>query len=478
VLSLKSRNGVVLLWLTALSLFFYAYWNPPYLALLAASIGANYLVGRRLGETRGKTLLILGVAFNLGLIAIFKYAGFFVSTVNTLSGAGLPSPDVVLPLAISFFTFQQIAYLVDTYQGKVKDTDFIHYALFVSFFPQLIAGPIVHHNEIIPQFENKKERGIRLADLAAGVSIFVIGLQKKVVIADGMGVYSDAVFNAGSDPTFFTAWAGALAYTFQIYFDFSGYSDMAIGLARIFGITLPENFASPYKAVNIVDFWRRWHMTLSRFLKDYLYVPLGGNRRGIPRRYVNIMITMLLGGLWHGAGWTFVFWGGLHGFYIVVNHFWHFVRRRMGHDLARSTLGGRIAGRGLTFLGVVVAWVFFRVETWENAVAMLKGMVGVNGIVLPDQFASLEWLAPLGVTFSETVSYNTNLVIWFAALLAVVFLMPNTREIVTEARGTPAALLSLRMAWLVPTVCVFGGIGLLIVIAKADQANEFIYMVF
>ena len=328
-----------LAWLIVSSLVFYGFWNPPYLALLVGSIAGNYFLGQTLARRASKPLLGLGVAFNLGLIAYFKYADFFIGNAGTLFGAELPAADIVLPLAISFFTFQQIAFLVDVYQGKVDDPDFLHYALFVSFFPQLIAGPIVHHSEVIPQFRSEKAFHPNWSGLWAGLAIFLVGLQKKIVLADGIAAYANSVFDgaAATAPTFFPAWIGALAYTFQLYFDFSGYTDMAIGLALIFGITLPLNFDSPYKAVNIIDFWRRWHMTLARFLRVYLYVPLGGNRKGQPRRYVNLMVTMLLGGLWHGASWTFVFWGGLHGAYLAINHAWHALRRRMGHDLSHST---------------------------------------------------------------------------------------------------------------------------------------------
>ncbi len=473
-----------LAWLVAASLFFYSVWNPPYLALLLASITGNYGFGRVLSHRPSKFLLGSAICFNLGLIAYFKYANFFIDNAGLLFGTNLPAAGIVLPLAISFFTFQQIAYLVDVYQGKVRDPDFIHYALFVSFFPQLISGPIVHHSEVIPQFSEKKRLQPHWENLGAGLAIFIIGLQKKVVLADGIAPYADAVFDGAAlaAPSFFPAWIGALAYTFQLYFDFSGYSDMAIGLARMFGIVLPLNFDSPYKAVNIVDFWRRWHMTLARFLKDYLYVPLGGNRKGQPQRYINLMITMLLGGRWHGASWTFVFWGGLHGVYLVVNHGWRAVRRRMGHDLSRSTSLGRGFSRLVTLLAVVVGWVFFRADDWHIAAAILESMAGLNGVVLPEAYAgklgSMAFvLGDLGVKFAGT-PFQGVVVFWLAGLLALVLFFPNTQEWVEQSAAVPSVLRARMRVWAPPFIGATAAVLLLIVIAKGAETNDFIYMIF
>lgn len=478
------RRRIALIWLVAASLFFYAVWYPPYLALLVASIAGNYLFGQALMRRSSRTVLALGVGANLALLGYFKYANFFIENANAMVGGSLSAVDIGLPLAISFFTFQQIAYLVDVHQGKVRDSDFVHYALFVSFFPQLIAGPIVHHSEIIPQFSRQDGRRRRRHDLGVGFAIFLIGLQKKIVLADGIAVYADSMFAgaAHADPSFFPAWIGALAYTFQLYFDFSGYSDMAIGLARIFGITLPVNFHSPYKAVNIIDFWRRWHITLARFLRDYLYVPLGGNRRGRPRRYANLMVTMLLGGLWHGASWTFVVWGGLHGLFLVINHAWRASRRALGHDLERSTALGRALSRALTLLAVIVGWVFFRAPDWPTAIAMLSGMAGLNGVVLPEiwalQHAGLALLLEgLGVAFAGT-PFQGSTILWLAALLVIVLAFPNTQQWVTKAEGVPAALRARAYVWAPAWVGVAGVVALLVVVAKGSATNEFIYMVF
>ena len=324
----RGHHRVAIGWLVATSLFFYGWWAPRYVWLIVTSVLVNYALGvvlaTRAASQDGprKRLLAVGVSANLGLLAYFKYANFFVDNVRHLFHIDVEIGQIVLPLAISFFTFQQIAYLVDAHRRLTREYNFLHYCLFVTFFPQLIAGPIVHHGEMLPQFGKETTYRLNRTNLEVGVTFFLMGLFKKVVIADGIARYGTPVFDAaqaGLTIDFWQAWAGALAYTFQIYFDFSGYSDMAIGIARMFGIKLPLNFHSPYKATSVIEFWRRWHMTLSRFLRDYLYIPLGGNRKGPGRRHANLMVTMLLGGLWHGAGWTFMYWGGLHGLYLIVS---------------------------------------------------------------------------------------------------------------------------------------------------------------
>jgi D-alanyl-lipoteichoic acid acyltransferase DltB (MBOAT superfamily) len=311
-------------WLTLASLFFYGWWNPAYVGLLMGSMIFNYWLGVRIVHSvhaqsasallRARRLLIAAIAVDLLLLGYYKYANFFVENLNAPLGTQISLGAIILPLGISFFTFTQIAFLVDAYQGKAREYSFIHYSLFVTYFPHLIAGPILHHAEMMPQFAQRETYRPDYDKIAAGVTLFVLGLAKKVLIADDVGGYVAPFFDAarsGAPLTFLEAWCGALAYTFQLYFDFSGYSDMAVGLSLMFGVRLPINFHSPYKAANIIEFWRRWHMTLSRFLRDYLYVPLGGNRKGAARRYINLFITMLLGGLWHGAGWTFVMWGSI-----------------------------------------------------------------------------------------------------------------------------------------------------------------------
>ncbi|MGA8900808.1 MBOAT family O-acyltransferase [Bradyrhizobium sp.] len=368
------RAGILVL--AGASLFFYGAWRPIYLLLLMASIAVNFTFGLWMEDPlRRRAIGTFGVVLNLAVLCYFKYTGFILDSVSALSGLPLPFAGVVLPLGISFFTFQQIAYLVDIMRGARVERDIVSYVLFVSFFPHLIAGPLVHHAEMIPQF--KRVRTARSAALAArGLAIFAAGLFKKVVIADNLAQFVSPVFahlDAGGAVGSSWAWLATLAYTLQIYFDFSGYSDMAIGLALLFGIRLPVNFRSPYRATSVVEFWRRWHITLSRFLRDYLYIPLGGNRLGETRRYINLMVTMLLGGLWHGAGWNFLVWGGLHGVYLGINHLWREWRGEASGLIAR-TLSWL-----LTFFAVVVAWVFFRSRTMAGAWQMLGGLFGFEG---------------------------------------------------------------------------------------------------
>jgi len=448
---LGQRLGVrvALGWLVACSLFFYGWWNPAYLGLIVLSMMFNFILGttlsRRMDRRGNRMLLVFGIAVNLGLIGYFKYANFFVTNFNAVTGTGFDVGTIILPLAISFFTFQQITFLVDSHAGKTQEYDLLRYSLFVTFFPQLIAGPIVHHAEMMPQFARRALVHPRARHLAVGLTIFALGLFKKAVLADGIAPYADSAFadaEAGVALDMVAAWSGALAYTFQLYFDFSGYSDMAIGLARMFGITLPLNFNSPYKAENIIDFWRRWHMTLSRFLRDYVYIPLGGNRRGLVRRHGNLMATMLIGGLWHGAGWTFVVWGGLHGLYLMINHMWRWVRSRAGlGDAGSAGWVERRLAQSLTFLAVVVAWVFFRALTFDGAVTMLEGMGGLNGVALPAAVGHIvggsltDVLAGLGVRFEagEGVAF-IRMSLWILGLAGIAFFFPNTQEIMRRYR--------------------------------------------
>ncbi|MDD5276303.1 MAG: MBOAT family protein [Methylovulum sp.] len=392
----RYSHNLASLWLAAASLFFYGWWDARFVGLLLGSIAFNYsagyLIGHRLSKpgNKPKLLLINAIAANLILLGYFKYANFFIQNLNDLAGTTLATGNIFLPLGISFFTFTQIAFLVDTYQGKVKEFNFVHYTLFVTYFPHLIAGPVLHHKEMMPQFAKRDTCQINWDNVATGLTVFVLGLAKKVLIADSLANYATPIFDfvaSGGQPMLFEAWVGALAYTLQLYFDFSAYSDMAIGLSLMFNVRLPMNFNSPYKATSIIEFWRCWHMTLSRFLRDYLYIPLGGNRNGTVRRYLNLMITMLLGGLWHGAGWTFIIWGGLHGVYLIINHTWRSLKKHMdwGDGGRRSAL----AAGALTFLAVVVGWVFFRANSFSSAMTILHGMIGLNGVSLP---ASLEFV--------------------------------------------------------------------------------------
>jgi alginate O-acetyltransferase complex protein AlgI len=415
-------------WLVGSSLFYYAWWNPSFLALLVASLVFNYGLGMMLTSAakprRKKQVLFGGVVVNLAALGYFKYANWFIDNINGLIGSEWTLENVLLPLGISFFTFQQIAFLCDAEKGETREYQFLDYCLFVTFFPQLIAGPIVHHREMMPQFAKAETYRLHWENISVGLTLFTIGLFKKVVIADGISGYSTAVFSAAqmrdADPSValstLDAWSGALAFTFQIYFDFSGYCDMALGLGRLFGIRLPMNFFSPYKATSIIEFWRRWHITLSRFLRDYIYIPLGGNRKGPVRRYINLLLTMLLGGLWHGAGWTFVIWGGLHGLYLCANHLWRsFVMPHQG----KTPVAARLVSVCITFLFVTLAWVFFRAESLEAAKLLLQAMFGMQS----------------GATGADASNINSPVVfVWLAILAAAVWFLPNAIQMLNTER--------------------------------------------
>ena len=464
-------------WLVLASLFYYGWWNPRYVALIVLSVGANYGLGLGIARLGGhdpawrRVVLTVAVVFNLGLLGYYKYAHFFVENVNRFGGTTLQFEAVVLPLAISFFTFQQLTYQVDVYNGQRPERSIWDYSLFVLFFPQLIAGPIVHHGEMLPQFKRPQALQVDLAWLASGIAVFALGLFKKVVIADTAALWGSPVFAAaerGEVLGFYEAWRGALAYTVQLYNDFSGYSDMAIGLGLMFGIRLPVNFNSPYKAASIIDFWRRWHMTLSRFLRDYLYIPLGGNRHGTARRYANLMITMLLGGLWHGAGWTFVLWGGLHGLYLLINHAWRALAPPLRLAHSPPSRIWKVLSVALTFLAVAVAWVLFRATTLEGALQILRGMAGLNG---------------------EGKFGRGALALLLIAALWLTFRAPNTlqwvlghsgREVLTEPRDK--AVPSARgwrptLRWAIVTAVLFA-IGVLFLKGISFQTSEFLYYQF
>ena len=494
----RFRPMLAAAWLAAASLFFYGWWNPLYVGLLVLSILFNYGCGYALAQAaaRGdkdaqKHWLIFAVTVDLAVLAYYKYANFFLTGLNQVAVMDLSLGEIILPLGISFFTFTQIAFLADVYFGKAREYNFVHYGLFVTYFPHLIAGPVLHHAEMMPQFVQPATYRFSFENAAVGITIFTLGLFKKVMLADNVGAYARPVFDAaaaGVELTLLEAWCGALAYTFQLYFDFSGYSDMAIGLSRLFGIVLPLNFHSLYKAINIIDFWRRWHMTLSRFLRDYLYIPLGGNRKGPARRHANLMLTMLLGGLWHGAGWTFVLWGALHGVYLVINHGWHALRRRLGHDRLRATRWGRACGCVITFLAVVIGWALFRAADLPAAFVMLKAMAGFNGLVLPDFWLPKwgvfgQWLAAHGVQFGDTRGLvGGGMVNWIWILLLVVWFAPNTQQLLAAYRPALALLADEyrgRLVWR-PTraYALLAAALALLAIFNLHRQSEFLYFQF
>jgi alginate O-acetyltransferase complex protein AlgI len=398
-------------WLVLVSIFFYGYWNLIYVPLLVGSILFNYLLGTLMLKKTSvlfskKILLIIGLSGNIALLAFFKYTDFLIGIVNNFKDVPTSFLHIILPLGISFFTFTQIAYLVDIYRGFVKEYSLLNFFLFVTFFPHLLAGPIIHHKEMMPQFDRIKNKILNYKNLSGGLYLVAIGLFKKIIIADTFAIYANAGFNSAHSLYFLQAWITSLSYTLQLYFDFSAYTDIAIGSSLMFNIVLPVNFNSPYRALTIQDFWRRWHITLSRFLRDYIYIPLGGNRRSEGRLLVNLTITFLIGGLWHGAGWTFVFWGFLHGLAMVVHRLW----QKSGLVLPN------LVAWFLTFQFVNAAWVFFRADSFKTAVNILEGMCGLNGF----NFPSLQiFLGNLGIFWDI---FNGNFIVIYGLLILGIIL--------------------------------------------------------
>jgi alginate O-acetyltransferase complex protein AlgI len=462
ILGARSRDWA-LLWLIAVSLVFYAWWRPLNVLLIAPSIGINYIAARylqRIGQdrpTRARLVLIACIVFNVCFLGYFKYSAFGEQALNDLFGAGLPLTQVILPLGISFITFQKIAFLVDVHAGRIDRFTVRDYALFVLFFPQIIAGPIVHYREMMPQFKAASCR-FDAENVSVGLSLFFFGLAKKLILADPIGTAIEPLYGhagAGIPQTMVDAWIAALGFTLQIYFDFSGYCDMALGLARFFGIKLPVNFNSPLKARSIIDFWARWHITLTRFLTAYLYMPMtfalvrrraaGGHPARSARdakvtTFLSMLaaptiLTMLVSGLWHGAGYTFVLWGLLHGLYLCVNHAWRQIRPRLWRDTASYH---RRAGRAaflLTFVSVVVAMVLFRAPTPGAALMLWKGMIGIYGATMPQ--AILSHLGPLSAglrhlgiqpAFSSGSLFVSE-TIRIGVLLVIALALPNTLEL-------------------------------------------------
>lgn len=385
--------------LAAASFVFYGWWDPRFLPLLGGTIVVNWALALVYARTRQAAWLGGGILFNLALLGLFKYTNFVAESILGVLGIPFEPWSIVLPLGISFFTFQQVSYLVDVGRGESPSYTLLEYAAYVAYFPQLIAGPIVRHNELIPQFRTALAQPPDMELIARGLVLLILGLGKKVFLADKLAPMADAGFAAAATgaPGLLPAWQGATAYSLQLYFDFSSYSDMAMGLAGLFSLTLPLNFDKPYLATSVREFWRRWHMTLSRFLRDYLYIPLGGSRHGVARTYVVALFTMLLCGLWHGAGWTFVAWGGLHGVGVCTNRWWG----RHGRSLPT------VLAWLLTLLFVIAGWVLFRAETFGIAAHMLQGMGGGGGHGAFDDDA---WIAiGLGAAFALFGPSNVEL---------------------------------------------------------------------
>ena len=462
-LGLRRFSG---LWLTAASFVFYGWWNAANVPILVGSIAFNYILGGRLMRSPNRGLLIAGIVVNVTLLAFFKYTGFAVEVARELSGADWSVPSIVLPLAISFFTFQQIAYLVDANGGAVTEHGFLNYCLFITFFPHLIAGPITHHREMLSQFGNPDRFRPRWDLASVGSTLFLVGLFKKVMVADPFGAYATPVFEAAREGgvQFVDAWGGALAYALQIYFDFSGYSDMAIGLGLLFGIALPPNFNSPYKARNVIEYWSRWHMTLTRFLTAYVFNPIVvalTRRRAarglpLPRRgrmsletfavlvAMPTVFTMFVSGVWHGAGWQFVIFGLLHGVFLVVAHAWRWWKVRRGVPLdggGAAPIAGSVL---LTFLCATVALVFFRAADVDAALDVLRGMAGLNGASLPANVAGLA--DGLGIGAGDARLVDVWLAPRLVVFLFVVWALPNSNQ---WLRDYPTALgLVSRPSWI------------------------------
>ena len=420
------------IFLVIASLFFYGYWNFSYVPLILLSIFVNYSVGLSLVnhekiKLSSKSILIFGILFNVGLLGYFKYTDFLLENFNGIFGSNIPLPHIILPLGISFFTFTQIAFLVDAYRKEAKEYSLVNYMLFVTYFPHLLAGPILHHKEMMPQFASKYNWVKNYRNIALGLFIFSIGLFKKVVIADTFAPWATAGFDTATTLNLIEAWATSLSYTFQLYFDFSGYCDMAIGISLMFNIKLPINFNSPYKALSIQDFWRRWHMTLSRFLRDYIYIPLGGNRKGEFRTYTNLLATFLIGGLWHGAGWTFIIWGALHGIALAIHRFWQSLGFKMWTWLAWF----------ITFNFINITWIFFRAKDFESAIKVLGSMFSLDNVVLSEKLLSkFEFLREIGINggkvFIDIQAKTNEMFIYIIMSFILVFLFNNSMERLKE----------------------------------------------
>lgn len=455
-------------WLVVASLFFYGWWSLSYLWLICGSMLFNYGAARwleRLQGSKARLVLALAIAGNLALLGYYKYADFFISNLNTLGNDPIPLLHLALPLGISFFTFTQIAFLVDVHRGSAREYSLTHYFLFVTYFPHLIAGPIMHHKDMMPQFASTAARTVDWKNVHLGLFILAVGVLKKVALADSLSFAADEGFSSTDPLLFHNAWIASLSYTLQLYFDFSGYCDMAIGASLILNIRLPENFNSPYKAHNIQDFWRRWHITLSRWLRDYLYIPLGGNRYGIARSYAALLVTFLLGGLWHGPSWTFVMWGLLHGAAAVLHRGWALFHFRMPAFM----------GWLFTFLFVNAAWVFFRADSMTTAFGILKSMVGINGFAATNELVTLAkglFDSEAWNPFNETVYFPARKTLFLFSALLIVWFLPNTQELCKKSfiscAGNHSAVL----------VGSIAGIALFYMLFMTSGIHSFIYFYF
>lgn len=470
----RKKPALTKVFLTFMSFWFYGYFNLSYLLIMVGSIAFNYIFHLLLSKHPDKRLMILAVAGNLGLLFYFKYFDFFLSTVNAVFGTSFLLRGILLPLGISFFTFQQISFVVDTYRGEVRDCSFWDYALFVAFFPQLIAGPIVNHSEMLPQFRSILQERCRWELIAEGFGLFVLGLAKKVLLADTFGAGVDYGYDNIALLGRMDAVLVVIFYALQLYFDFSGYCDMARGIGKMLGIEIPVNFDSPYQATNIVEFWKRWHITLNRFFTKYVYIPLGGNRRGQARMYLNLMIVFLLSGLWHGAGWNYIVWGAMHGVLYVITRFW---QRRTIHDdrvindaTEKLPLRCRIKSKIVTIMSqiilfayVSIAWVYFRAQDIAQAnrllAVVLKGSMQKISLDMAECFQLDEFWYVLKVLHLDHMTYSRYILMMgvMAAGLYLAMAGPNAalRMERIKYRAGSAVVLTVLMVW---SILTFSGV--------------------
>lgn len=459
-------------WLLFASVFFYGWWDIRYVPLLLGSMLFNYTIGNLLQSEREKPpavprrlIFLVGIVANLLLLGYYKYTDFFIATINTAAGSSIPLLKIVLPLGISFFTITQIAFLVDTYEGLAEERNLLHYGLFVTFFPHLLAGPILHHKDMMPQFGRLRNKVVNYRNLSTGLFLFMLGMFKKVVIADTVGPLANAGFMNSATIPLIDAWVASLAYTAQLYFDFSGYSDMALGIGWMFNIRLPANFNSPYMATSIIDFWKRWHMTLTNFITTYVYTPIvrSFSRITFAASLTAIFLSMLISGLWHGAGWTFILWGGMHGAALVLNHWWRKFKIKMPALVAWL----------LTFSFVNLSLVFFRAKDMGEALRMLKAMAGYNGVVLPTAWQ--KWLAVLngyGVTWGKmfaAINGHGDVAVVFLALAMAALWKHNSLNYAEPDRFVPSRL---HQALLVGMILIN------LLYLNSIRAKEFLYFGF
>ena len=440
------------------SLFFYGYWFPPYLLIILSSIIINFFIAKSLRRDPKKYLFYFGLFFNIGLLGYFKYRDFFLDNLNFLFGSDIHFMKLALPLGISFFTLQQIAYIVDTYQGITKENKFIDYALFVSFFPQLIAGPIVHYKDLIPQFEDTKNKFFNIKNFNLGLFIFIVGLFKKVIIADTFSGWANEGFDQDELHHFFSAWGTSLSYTMQLYFDFSGYSDMAIGLGSMFNITIPKNFNSPFKARNVIIFWTKWHITLSQFINIYIFTPLfrSFKKLSFKNSLISVFITMVIAGIWHGAGYTYIVYGVMYGSAIVVNHLMKKKKIKLPKFLAIF----------ITFNFTNIVFAMFRANSVDSAISLYKAMFGMTYFQIPKGIMKPEKTLELGAQVGQYMNNDQNLnLLFIVVFLFVVFMAKNSVERAKEFKATTKTSIILSFMFI---ISLFG----------INRVSDFIYFNF